>query len=123
MHQVPSPPQAPSPPGSEMVVQGTLDGWELALILLIVFGALLALAWPFLRSLARRLERPPLDPEVLVRLDRLEGGLHRVQTLEDRLAELEERVDFAERFLPRPGERKVQEALPPTQRSPSPEAD
>jgi hypothetical protein len=99
-----------------MVVQGSLEGWELALILLIVFGALLALAWPFLRSLARRLEKPPIEPDVLARLDRLEGGLHQVRILEDRVAELEERLDFAERFLPRPEEQRVQEALPPTQR-------
>lgn len=116
MNQTPTVPQAPSPPGSEVVVQGSLEGWELALILLIVFGAIVALAWPFLRSVARRLERPPMEPDVLVRLDRLEGGLHQMRTLEDRVAELEERVDFTERFLPRPEGQKVPEALPPTQR-------
>lgn len=109
-------PQGPSPPGSEMVVRGSLEGWELALILLIVFGALLAIAWPFLRSLARRLEKPPIDLDVLARLDRLEGALHQAYALEDRVAELEERLDFAERFLPRPEEHKVQDTPAPTQR-------
>lgn len=113
MNQTPTAPQAPSPPGSEVVVQGTLEGWELALILLIVFSALVAIAWPFLRSLARRVERPSIEPDVLARLDRLEGGLHHVSTLEDRVAELEERLEFAERFLPRPEDRNAPEA-PPT---------
>ncbi len=103
-------PQAPAPPGSEMSVSGSMEGWELALILLVVFGAILAIAWPFLRSLARRLDPPPVDAEVLRRLDRLEGEAHALKVLENRIAELEERVDFAERFLPRPDDRKTQEA-------------
>ena len=111
-------PQAPAPPTPEMVVQGSLEGWELALLLLVVFGAIIAIAWPFLRSLAGRLDRPAVEPEVLARLVRVEGALHHLRTLEDRVADLEERLDFAERFLPRPDGGKDREALPPTQRVP-----
>jgi hypothetical protein len=107
--------QAPSPKDSDNGGARSLDGWELALILAVVLGVLLAIAWPFTRSLARRLEPPPIDPDLLGRLDRLEGGLHQLGTLEDRVAELEERLDFALRLLPRPETPKEREAAPPTQ--------
>jgi hypothetical protein len=48
-------------------------------------------------------KRRSIEPDVLARLDRLE----------DRLAEMEERLDLAERTMPRPGQSKVAEALPP----------
>ena len=76
--------QAPTTPGSEVVVSGSLQGWELALILFVVLGAVVAVAYPFLRRLASSKER------------------EHIAALEQRIAELEERVDFAERLLPRP---------------------
>jgi hypothetical protein len=84
------------------VVEGNLDVWELALILIIGLAAVVTMAWPFLRSLARRVERPAAEPELVARLDQLEGRLRQVRRLEDRVAELEERLEFAERLLPRP---------------------
>ena len=95
-------PQLPSPSRPQVVVEGNLDVWELALILIIVLAAVVAIAWPFLRSLARRVERPAAEPEVVARLDQLERRLHQVRKLEDRVADLEERLEFAERLLPRP---------------------
>jgi hypothetical protein len=79
-----------------------MAGWELALILLIVLGAAVAVSWPFLRAFARRFERTRLEPETLARLERVEAGLQEMQALQTRVMELEERVDFAERLLPRP---------------------
>lgn len=92
--------------GTDLSVNGSMEGWELALILLVVLAGVIAIAWPFLRSLARRLEPPQIDGDTLARLDRLEGEVHSMQALRDRIAELEERVDFAERLLPRAEDRK-----------------
>jgi membrane protein implicated in regulation of membrane protease activity len=76
--------QTPTPPGGEFTVSGNMAGWELALILFVVLGAVVAIAYPFLRRLAGSKER------------------EHIALLEQRIAELEERVDFAERLLPRP---------------------
>jgi len=86
-----------------------MAGWELALLLLIVLGAVVALALPFLRTLARRMERTKLEPEALARLERVEAGLQEMRALQNRVMELEERVDFAERLLPRPDGRVVRD--------------
>jgi hypothetical protein len=94
--------QVPAPSRPQVVVQGDLNAWELALILIIVLAGVVAIAWPFLRSLARRFERPAAEPEVTARLDQLEGRLRQVRRLKDRVSELEERLEFAERLLPRP---------------------
>ena len=115
MHQAQAVPQTPSPSSTELVVKGSLEGWELALILLITFGGIIAIAWPFLRSMAQRLERP-LEQEMLKRLDQFEGELDQARTLETRVAELEERLDFAERRLQRPEEVQLSDA-PPTHRT------
>lgn len=69
---------------------------------------ILALRSPLARALARRLsgeraETEALNEEVLARLDQ-------VQVMEDRLLELEERVEFAERLLA--GDRQQHLAAP-----------
>lgn len=110
MHIVQTP-QAP-PPGSEIVVQGSMAGWELALILVIVLGAVVALAMPFMRTFARRFERAPLSPETLARLEQVEAGLQETRAMQQRILELEERLDFAERLLPRPDGRVIREQAP-----------
>jgi hypothetical protein len=91
-----------------VVVSGSLAGWELALILVIVLGAAVVLLLPFMRTFARRFERTRLEPETLARLERVESGLQEVRALQTRVLELEERVDFAERLLPRPDGRAIQ---------------
>src|SRR5262245_38887317 len=85
---------AVSQTGTDLSVNGSMEGWELALILLVILAGLITITWPFIRSLARRLEPRQIDAETLARLDRLEGELHSVQALRERIAELEERVDF-----------------------------
>jgi hypothetical protein len=67
--------QVPAPSRPQVVVQGDLNAWELALILIIMLAGVVAIAWPLLRSLARRFERPAAEPELAARLDQLEGTL------------------------------------------------
>jgi hypothetical protein len=57
---------------------------------------------PIGRSIAKRVagrEPPALDEEALVRLREVELRLTEVEAANTRLAELEERLDFAERLL------------------------
>ena len=50
---------------------------------------------------ARRLERGgvPAAPELEAEVSRLQDRIHQLEGAEERLAELEERLDFAERML------------------------
>lgn len=69
---------------------------DLEAIFFVVFCTLvLPAAWIFLTPLARRyrqrMEQPDIPPDVLAELERLQT----------RVAELEERLDFAERLLAR----------------------
>jgi hypothetical protein len=74
-------------------------------IVMIVFLALLAatvILWPVMRALARRLEAKGVpDPALRADLDDLHRRLGEVDTLQMRVNELEERLDFAERLLTR----------------------
>jgi hypothetical protein len=92
--------QAPVPPlpGGHMTVYGGLSDPAAVIMVLAILGTALLIIWPLVRALARRLEGGA-SKELLLELDGLRG---RVQQLEDghaRLAELEERLDFAERML------------------------
>jgi Tfp pilus assembly protein PilO len=72
---------------------------------LIAFLALFAVSglvlWPLVRALARRLEGRPrgADPELRAELDEMRARLAEVEGGQQRLAEVEERLDFAERLL------------------------
>ncbi len=58
--------------------------------------------WPIVRAIARRLEgrtAPHADPALREEVTQLHARLGEVEVLQARLAELEERVDFAERLL------------------------
>ena len=92
---------APLPPesGGSMTLGGELSDAAAVIIALAVLGTVLLMAWPLIRAFARRLEgrsaAAELEGEVetmRVRLDQLEQG-------QARIAELEERLDFAERML------------------------
>ncbi|MGH7567708.1 MAG: hypothetical protein ACREL9_01870 [Gemmatimonadales bacterium] len=77
----------------------------LALALVIISGAV-SLSWtPIGKALTERLRRSP-RPDPAVR----EGMEAELQALQQRVAELEERLDFAERLLAR--QREGQQALP-----------
>lgn len=91
--------QTPAPPGHEVSVTGSLEGWELVLLLLVAGTVLVALLWPLIRALARRVEGGSAAAELRSDVDTLREKVQRLEEVGTRVAELEERVDFAERLL------------------------
>ena len=88
MQQAPLPPLPPSVP--DVVVQ--------AIMLVVVVLAALVVLWPVARALARRLDgRGAADLQD--ELENLRSRLEQVEQGQARLAEVEERLEFAERLL------------------------
>ena len=94
MIQTPIPPIPPMLPGRD---------FDPELIVLIVVAALTAatvILWPIVRALARRLEgKGGADPALKTELEQMHHRLAEMEPLQARMAELEERLDFAERLL------------------------
>ncbi len=116
MPQIPDVPAPPAPP--VVVMQGPVGGpetWPPQVFVMVILAGLVftgLLLWPIVRALARRLEggssaklQAELD-EIRARLDAVEqravtsGEFDQAQ---HRLYDLEERLEFAERMLTRPG--------------------
>lgn len=72
-------------------------------VVLIVIAALTAttiILWPIMRAFARRLEgKGNVDSALRAEVDQLQARLGEVDVLHNRVAELEERLDFTERLL------------------------
>ncbi|HEY7505096.1 MAG TPA: hypothetical protein VH700_13420 [Gemmatimonadales bacterium] len=97
-----APPQIPTPPFDPNLF--ILNGGAPALVM-IVFLALAAttlILWPVMRAFGRRLEGKAHDAALRAEVEQLQHRLGEVDHLHQRVAELEERVDFAERMLARP---------------------
>ncbi|HXI21354.1 MAG TPA: hypothetical protein VNH46_09725 [Gemmatimonadales bacterium] len=81
------------------------DEAQLVAIILVMVLALVGVVrilGPIARAFARRIEGKAGDPEVLqAQIDELRGRMQEAEAREDRLLELEERLDFAERLLAR----------------------
>jgi hypothetical protein len=96
----PVPPQQPPPFDPNLIFLN--DGGP-PVVLLIVIAALAAtviILWPIMRAFGRRLEGKGGGDAVLrAELDQLHARVNEVDLLHSRLAELEERLDFAERLL------------------------
>ncbi len=101
--QIPSPPEIPSPPFDPNLIFLN-DGGPPAIVM-IVFMALVAttlVLWPVVRALARKLEgKGTADPALHAEIEQLRQRLGEVDVLHQRVAELEERIDFTERMLAR----------------------
>jgi hypothetical protein len=99
--QVPTPPTPPSPPFDPNLIFMQDSGPPI--VLLIVIAALTAaiiILWPLMRAFARRVEgKGGTDPALRADLEQMQQRLGEVDTLQHRVAELEERVDFTERLL------------------------
>jgi Tfp pilus assembly protein PilO len=116
MIQIPTPPTPPTPP--TVIVQGpdVLPPWVTLppqVTLLIALGVLAACAvvlYPLMRALGRRIEgHGGSDPELRREVEQLRSRMGDLETLQHRVMELEERVDFAERLL---AQRREPERLP-----------
>lgn len=99
---LPLPPEIPSPPFDPNVF--FMNGGAPALVM-VVFLTLIAatvICWPVMRALARRLEgKGQGDAAIRAEVEQLQQRLAEVDHLHHRVAELEERIDFAERMLAR----------------------
>ena len=73
----------------------------LAALLVVATSVVLVLRGPLGRALAKRIEGNRVDPDTLQRLEEAESRLQAVELTQERLLELEERLDFAERLLAR----------------------
>lgn len=101
----PVPPPTPIIPLDPNIAGSSMDGPAVVMIVLLVMTACTIVLWPLVRALARRLEgRGSVDEALRSELEQMHQRLAEVDTLQVRVAELEERLDFAERLLAR-GER------------------
>lgn len=88
-----TPPPIPSVP---------MEPQTVALLIVIAIVAGLLILWPIARTIGRRLEgRPISEGDVREELDDLRARLAQLEAGQGRVAELEERLDFAERLLAR----------------------
>ena len=86
--ETPRPPWESLPPGVFLLVS------------LAVVGGLIAVFWPLMRAIARRIEgKAGTDPALLEELDHLRARVSDLEAMQMRMGELEERVDFTERLL------------------------
>lgn len=98
---VPPVPPTPPPPFDPNLI--FLNDGGPPVVLLIVIAALTAaviILWPVMRALGRRLEgKGGGDAALRAEVEQMQARLGEVDSLQHRLAELEERVDFTERLL------------------------
>ncbi len=80
-------------------------GPVLVVVVLVVIAALTCILWPIGRALARRIDAKNPGPEVQTQLEELRARVTELEGYHVRVAELEERLDFAERLLVGHGER------------------
>lgn len=87
---------------TEVTVGGSMQAWELALLVAVVGGTAAALLWPITSAWAKRIWGGPADRQLADRVQQLELEVDQLRKVEARVAELDQRIDFAERLLPRP---------------------
>lgn len=79
-----------------------VEGFLATIVILAGLVATVMIFAPLLRALARRIEgRREADPRLPAEVAELRDRVAELETREGRLAELEERLDFAERLLTR----------------------
>jgi hypothetical protein len=108
--------QGPDPNVEVFFPPGPPPG-EMLLIALTIIAALIGAIYilgPIARAFARRIEGKSVDPGVQDELQALRERVADVDGLRERLMELEERVDFAERLLAK---------SPPQDRLPAPRGE
>jgi Tfp pilus assembly protein PilO len=97
--------QAPIPPTGPPFDPNLIwmnEGGPPAIVMIVVCSLIAAtiILWPIMRALARRLEgRGAPDPALRAEMEQVHQRLAEIDSLQVRLAELEERLDFTERLL------------------------
>lgn len=103
-------PQVPEPQNFPVIIQPppyipdpppwvTLPSQVTLLIVLGFFAACTVILYPLMRAIGRRLEGKTTNPALQSDVDQLRHRLTEVESIQHRVMELEERVDFAERML------------------------
>lgn len=114
---VPPVPPLPNFPTPDVVVQGpffpppwvTLPAPVIVLSMFAICAAAAIILFPLMRAIGRRIEGRVQDPALQQDLDDLRVRVHELEAAQARYAELEERLDFAERLL---AQRRESEQLP-----------
>jgi hypothetical protein len=97
-------PQIPTPPGPpfdpNLIWMSDYGPPAIVMIVLLSLVAATIILWPIMRALARRLEgKGAPDPALRAEVEQLHQRLGEMDSLQIRVSELEERLDFAERLL------------------------
>jgi Tfp pilus assembly protein PilO len=101
------PPPMPSIPVDPNLLLSRLPPGGILMVALLITVAVTIVFWPIARALGRRLEgKSSATSSLQGELDEMHHRLAEVDTLQQRVAELEERLDFTERVLAR-GEGKA----------------
>lgn len=101
---LPTPPVPPTPPDAVIISTGgggpsVLEAISIC-VLAVTFGFVAyRLLMPLVRAFAARIEGRGTNPALEQRVNDLQQQLNDADTLQLRVAELEERLDFAERLL------------------------
>jgi Tfp pilus assembly protein PilO len=105
------PPPVPTlfPPVATELSFQTQQSILIALAIVAVTVVAIIVFRPLMAALARRFEGKSLGAEVKAELDQLRDHVAEVEPLRNRVLELEERLEFAERLL---AQRKDQDLLP-----------
>lgn len=95
LYQVPAP---PVPPELPVIVTSGPPEW-IAPIIVVTLLVSAVILYPLVRALARRLEGRGQDPALRGEIEMLHARLGDVEQLEQRVLELENRLEFSERLL------------------------
>ena len=98
VQQIPVPPTLPQP-GGHLTLGGTLNDAAAVIVVLAVLVTAILICWPLIRALARRVEGGGVAAELQGEVEALRQRVEQLEQGQGRVAELEERVDFAERLL------------------------
>jgi Tfp pilus assembly protein PilN len=99
LQQVPVPPPIQDFPVDPNLVISQLNSPAIVLIVAAVMAACTIVLWPLARALARRIEGKGAAAALQGEIEQLHQRLSELDGLQSRVAELEERLDFAERLL------------------------
>jgi Tfp pilus assembly protein PilO len=98
--QGPEPPIPPIGPQFDPNLLFMNDSPTVVLIVIAALTAVTIILWPIMRAFARRLEgKGNADSALRAEVDQLHSRLADMDSLQARVLELEERVDFTERLL------------------------
>ena len=98
--QDPRPPIPPMGPQFDPNLLFMNDSKSVVLIVIASLIAVTIILWPIMRAFARRLEgKGNVDSALRAEVEQLHTRLAEMDSLQSRLSELEERVDFTERLL------------------------